>query len=200
MLRALSMSRCAAKTPPAACAPAAPRTMPISFSAPMVSRLLGGHKTQTRRLSSRWDKLRPGDLLWVREAFAVSQALDGERLRAPERAHEGWPCWYAAGGELWPGAKTGGPAFVTRGRWRSPLHMPRFASRIRLRARSVRAEPLSAISEEDARAEGIERSQLVGMERLFSGGCLTAREAFAALWNKLHGASRSLVVRRFSGN
>ena len=44
----------------------------ILFSPPMVRALLLGAKTVTRRLEA--PAARPGDLLWVREAWAIARA------------------------------------------------------------------------------------------------------------------------------
>lgn len=64
--------------------------------------------------------------------------------------------------------------------WRSPLHMPRWASRITLEVTDVRVERLQAISEEDARAEGL------ALEGLIKPG--HAAGCFARLWDEIHGA------------
>lgn len=94
------------------------------------------------RVRPQWE---PGELLWVREAFAWisdcrhndpgARALaDGAFYRADELVDCG--------------------DIV---RWRPSIHMPRWASRITLRITDVRVERLNEISEEDCLAEGIER-------------------------------------------
>lgn len=78
----------------------------------------------------------PGDQLWVREKWAISALHDGPRVV------------YAADGD-WSGR-------AIAHRWNSPIHMPRRWSRITLEITGIRAERLREISEEDARAEGLE--------------------------------------------
>lgn len=71
-------------------------------------------KTVTRRTSDRWARVKPGDLLWVRECFGLTDAAELV-YRATEPA-----------------------AGVHR--WRPSIHMPRWASRLPLRVVSVRSE------------------------------------------------------------
>lgn len=76
----------------------------------------------------------PGEVRWVAEAWASSVGLDNRRPTEFNRPDctttMGWPYWYAADGALrWTGAEAGGPAFTTRGKWRSAALMPQWASR-----------------------------------------------------------------------
>ena len=160
------------------------REKPIIFSGPMVRAILEGRKSQTRRLlkpqpiwESGWEgynegcwvytnrngycfpmgeyqhPIQPGDRLWVREAFTT----DGPVVR------------YAATDDIHELRKT-----------KSPIHMPRWASRITLEVTEVRVQRLQDISEEDAEAEGFRQDcggQFVDM----------ARDQFHRIWLKLHG-------------
>lgn len=68
-------------------------------------------------------------------------------------------------------------------RWSSPLHMPRWASRITLEIMGVRVERLQEISEEDAKAEGCEYQEcgrIAMPKRSHVAG-------FAALWDSING-------------
>lgn len=65
------------------------------------------------------------------------------------------------------------------GRLRPSIHMPRWASRLTLAVSDVRVQRLQEISEEDARAEGVNHN--------VNGGP-NDRTAFCRLWNSLHGA------------
>lgn len=63
----------------------------------------------------------------------------------------------------------------------SPIFMPRWASRLTLRIKSVRIERLHDISEADALAEGVKRAPDRGQTRL------TAKELYALAWDSIHG-------------
>jgi hypothetical protein len=165
---------------------------PILFSGPMVRAILDGSKTQTRRTfkgttehkgpynpaymeahqqANGWGSIcphgTPGDRLWVRETFAMNEAKAGPPVvyRADhgeaqsvfvERPHSAeWD--------------------VVATRWRPSIFMPRAASRILLEITDVRVQRLQEISEEDARAEGYDRSHAF------------PREWFALLWERIHG-------------
>jgi hypothetical protein len=67
-------------------------------------------------------------------------------------------------------------------RWRSPIHMPRWASRITLEIAGLRVERLQDISEEDAQAEGVTESIVL------PGDCGSFVASFGYLWESIHGA------------
>lgn len=141
---------------------------PIIFSAPMVRALLDGRKTQTRRiikpqpevdehgnLCGEWlskpldglllPKLQDivihcplgeiGDRLWVRETFV--------RIDDESGYGSGYTDYKASHDHPWQMI------------WKSPIFMPRWASRITLEITNIRVERLNDISEEDAIAEGV---------------------------------------------
>lgn len=155
---------------------------PIIFSGPMVRAILEGRKTQTRRViklpkwsTERWSDVEidsctildpyhdlpsaiccdtgcladiqcpyglAGDRLWVREAWHCDADLKEARAahedlmidvpvifyRASEPEEAGW-------------------------QWRSPLHMPRWASRLLLEVIEVRVQRLQEMTQQDALAE-----------------------------------------------
>lgn len=61
----------------------------------------------------------------------------------------GWRVWYRAG-HVWDSGFRSDRGF----RWRSPIHMPRWASRLLLEIVSVHVERLAEISECSVKAEG----------------------------------------------
>jgi hypothetical protein len=65
-----------------------------------------------------------------------------------------WDLAVAAAGRLSYRADPGSEMEIDGMRWRSPIHMPRQASRILLEVTDVRVERLQAISDADAVAEG----------------------------------------------
>lgn len=169
---------------------------PILMSAPMVRAILGGQKTQTRRVvkptgapgkhqthtgpvaeaMSACPYGQPGDRLWVKETWRVMNAgLRTIALRASPDRHGGH--YLSQEGDAWWdrwGARSDG------GRWQPSIYMPRWASRITLEVTSVRVERLQDITEADARAEGVDA--LGGR-----AGVSDARGAFCALWSSING-------------
>ena len=160
---------------------------PIIFSAPMVRALLDGRKTQTRRVlkpqpnmlnggrplndgrgsysvEGGWKRIpyAPGDRLWVREAFTEVPMIG--------------PRYYATNDI---------PASFKKV---SPIHMPRWASRLTLIVTDVRVQRLQEISDDDARAEGVLPDGFEGY-RGHEGtiGYPTAIWAFRHILNSIHG-------------
>lgn len=173
---------------------------PIIFSGAMVRAILDGRKTQTRRIvkgpigfiGGRGQEADPecwgwffdgpehngymvvarrlnerhnhglvsircpygdaGDELYVRETWS--------RLDARFRPNE--PVAYRADGE-----REGQAGFWG---WKPSIHMPTWASRIRLRVTGVRVERLNAITDADAKAEGF-----------------ASRDSFILTWCELYG-------------
>lgn len=173
------------------------------FNGEMVRAILDGRKTQTRRPikwkqtrfteigeredGSKWpwsedaehacDFWHPcpfgavGDRIWVRETWA--------RYNIDQNSHD--IAYRATTPEDWP----------EEGRWRPSIHMPRWASRILLEITNVRVERLNAISEEDARAEGIIDGGCLNCGEPEPCGCANpepdATDAFAYLWQSIYG-------------
>ncbi len=171
---------------------------PILFSGPMVRAILAGQKTQTRRVCTP-DWLRcldpsdatdracaiaqcpygyPGDRLWVRETFA---SFYGSSV--PIKPSDASYVVLRDGGQVLrdrsyrPPLASYAPRAFDGIRWRPSIHMPRWASRIDLAVESVRLERLQAITEDDARAEGVEA---LGARQDFRG-------AFISLWESING-------------
>jgi len=65
-------------------------------------------------------------------------------------------------------------------KWRSSIHMPRWASRISLEVTNVRVERLQEISEEDVKSEGTD------WERYAPGPDWPIQNAYAILWDSIN--------------
>lgn len=154
---------------------------PLLLTDEMVRSTLAGLKTKTRRpLKPQPDEGRKGsfscpfgqvgDRLWVKETFCLEHQVDGDQ---PPSFHDGRPILYLRDGiecskeeaEIWlqPHYRATDPtpelAYEDSDgeptvRWKPPLHMPRWASRITLEITDIRVERLQEITEEDAISEG----------------------------------------------
>lgn len=173
---------------------------PILFNGEMVRAILDGTKTQTRRLvkgcveeggvysidawmNGKMPKCpygTVGDRLWVRETWAWVPGVNGSM---------GWSTlnYKADGGQrMFDGDKVmneTGKFLTHEGVWRPSIHMPHWASRITLEITNVRVERLQDISEEDAKAEGVEASKSVEMKN--GSPCYSL--PFQLLWNRTYG-------------
>jgi len=104
--------------------------------------------------------------LWVKEGWAVRGAV----ARSDDPIRPGMKIVYRSDHDHLYGES-----------WRSPIYMPRWASRINLVVESVRVERLQDISDEDAWAEGVVGTREVTM---YEG---KARGLFESLWDEING-------------
>lgn len=148
--------------------------------------------TEARQLEVRCPYGCPGDRLWLREAWRIQRCDDVRRLavvewNTPDPANDGYNDAQVLGVPL-------GLAMPRRSNqtWRSPIHMPRWASRCTVEICSVRPERVQSITEEDAKREGV--TPLATSHRGYpgTGAALTTHEpryraGFAAVWRSMHG-------------
>lgn len=124
---------------------------------------------------------KPGERLWVREAWRTVTEADA---LAPRELNEAHRLWYEADARHQPGF----------GKLRPSIHMPRWASRIMLEITDVRVERLDSISEADCWAEGIEEVMYdfdfdsnVTMANRLRCPVDNAKPLFALLWESING-------------
>jgi len=163
---------------------------PLLMRGPLVRATHADLKTVTRRLDMRWLQAKPGDLIWVKETWAVGRGYDGvapRDLPGPTKSESTIKLHRLADGEK--------PDWA--GQTRVSIHMPKWVCRLWLEVVSVRAERLQDITEEDARREGAKFHDGRGVGH--SGWRLdetdvfpTARDAFFGIWRRLHGEASLL--------
>lgn len=133
-----------------------------------------GSKTQSRRVIKKPEKFtnirecafccpygEKGDRLWVRETYR-------------EIGQKGFVFYKAD------------QSPTQQGPWRSPIYMPRWASRITLEITDVRVERIQEISEEDAKAEG-DQNPFEGLTHVDGTPIQSsAILRFKSLWNVLN--------------
>ena len=153
------------------------KAKPILFTAKMVERMLAGKKWQTRRTSDEYRHLAAGDWLWVREPLIRKGTWE------PSSAY--YETRNSYGAHVTPVKLASGETLKWRWqRKRLPsIHMPREACRLHLQVVSVRQEPVTSISVEDAIAEGIVATDALNRRRVDWEILAKFRE----LWCSLHG-------------
>lgn len=182
---------------------------PIIFSATMIRALLAGQKTQTRRIVKPRDGLdalamhqfgrcpygQPGDLLWVKETFQPVLTPYFDPPDSEWATGKGYQVLYMATDKA--------VVYVDRDdnvteRRKPSIHMPRWASRLTLRITEVRVQRVQDISEDDARAEGIEvvggpyscnpyRNYRIGKAGEMNMHCSAPTRSFMTLWESIYG-------------
>jgi hypothetical protein len=156
----------------------------------------------TPRLSPPWAAPKPvkcpfgepGDSLWVREAWRVSEKHDSTAPRDLP-FERGLTIMYDAGGSrskndkgeyendsYWPNWHADRPSWAGKGR--PSIHMPRAASRTSLEVTRIRVERLQAITEQDAEDEGVDFLRHVPD----ADETLSARDLYRILWDTINDA------------
>jgi len=187
---------------------------PMLFSGPMVRAILGGHKTQTRRIV----KPQPSDTFLPQIGEyqrTLTDRKDGEqfpdsvvRFGASDE-NEDYPCPYGQPGDrLWV-RETFRQIFLTPAifqyradngidadhplspKWKPSIFCTRAASRITLEITAVRIERLNEISEADARAEGCPLDHLGNHydppPKEVDSWQGYGRYSYSLLWSKING-------------
>lgn len=150
---------------------------------------------------------KPGDILWLRETYV--KACLSEDGGGPAKGEQ-WRYWYKADNdstkEGWHHPDKDGPQPGPR--WTPSIHMPKVAARIWLEVTDVRVERLQEISEEDAKAEGVQRNcegvlakcpactdECKAKDEWFhytrdldDFPAFNAKESFESLWHSINGA------------
>lgn len=176
---------------------------PAIFNTEMVKAILDGRKTQTRRIASdtaelvyRFAKSTPsaphqvGDIIYVREKFCIG-TIDGNTSGHREywcirQYDESDTVFYFADCHDENG-------FCDSDRlvkWKPSIHMPKKHARLFLRVKDVRIERLNEISDEDAKAEGIEhfKSGFKSYGKHFCENTICPPiESFLRLWESIYG-------------
>ncbi len=125
----------------------------------------------------------PGDRLWVKENWAAR--LDQDHLKPSQLPRTSVGYWADGPGKC---CNTG--CAGAAGRVRSSMFMPRWASRITLEITNVRVERVQEITEEDAKAEGVEpwpEADLRPDGELRDGPSVAYRAGFHDIWNGING-------------
>uniref|UniRef100_A0A6M3JVC1 Uncharacterized protein n=1 Tax=viral metagenome TaxID=1070528 RepID=A0A6M3JVC1_9ZZZZ len=168
---------------------------PILFNSKMVSAILEGYKTQTRRVIKPQNASKGsipifayncplgkvGDRLYVREKFQLSKGDFAPTLEE-ELSKKSRVLYYASDN----------PRYRDKDKWKPSIHMPKWASRITLEITDIRVEQLQDISGEDCWKEGVDEEgddynraehYMIGGSQIEGGS--PERYAFIGLWDSI---------------
>lgn len=181
---------------------------PILMTGEMVRAVLDGRKTMTRRIIdfrkiAKQTGCTKGKLAWsttfnswavfggngVADLHLVDAPYQvGMKLWVRETWGKGTPCNCSTCATVpirykadWNGEPVD--------KWKPSIHMPKRFSRLTLEITNVRVERLQDISEEDAKAEGVELLK-PGFYRAYDckeGFATTAKRSFETLWTSIYG-------------
>lgn len=158
---------------------------PILFSTPMVQAIREGRKTMTRRTAkgvkytvNQCPYGKVGDVLWVRETSTQESITDEAPFKTIYKADVG---------ENYP---------MGSNKWKPSIFMPKSACRIFLEITDIKIERLQDISEEDAKAEGVETKKgswgtvhfIDYTSNVRGSGFDWAKQSFKTLWQKINGS------------
>lgn len=141
------------------------------------------------------------DRLYAKESFAVIGWAADEKLSEMNKCYQD---------QLVYKTETDKPLYYD---WKSPLFMPRWASRIDLPLCDRRVERVVCISDDDAIAEGVEQNWLgddcppeyqneyldYSTRDLDTEPCYSAKESFGTLWNSLHAKPKRAKKNPYTG-
>lgn len=135
----------------------------------------------------------PGDRLWVRETFYIDTVPTGPLTFVVPEDVDRDDVYYRADGDCCKQIPECSCAEVGKPKWRSSIHMPRWASRLVLEITDVRVERVQDISKKDIEAEGLMHGALgwYGGDGTADapGRCFNVpQNAFGHLWNQTNGA------------
>lgn len=189
---------------------------PIPFTAEMVTQILGGWKTQTRRVvkiqpkypgetmkrvENSTDKKRIGKLFWGGESVAIEPEyfscpygeIGGTLWVKETYFKDADVYYYRADGTCCEQISECQCADVGKPRWKSGRFMPKKAARLFLRIKNIWVERLQDISIADIKAEGVLDTDewlefIEHFESVAPAGSTrtTEREYFEKRWNRIY--------------
>jgi hypothetical protein len=185
---------------------------PILFSGPMVRAILGGYKTQTRRIVKPQPPCGCRYVINGAGNAALCQSIDRPEIWVQPTARSvdhRLPCPYGQPGDrLWVRETFAynGERFIYRadqtddtmpplaiqagGKWKPSIFCTRAASRITLEVTAVRVERLQSITEADASAEGTPAVKTKGelqSDKTIKPLTISALTLYRGLWSHING-------------